>query len=68
VTEEQYWSRIKNIPLFYDRPSTEAGVSLYRDQSGNPARVVHPDELTESQRAAMIEFYEQQHSPRSALN
>lgn len=68
MTEEQYWSSIRNIPLFFDCPSVEPGVSIYRDQGGNPVRVVHPESLSVDERVGMIELYEMWYSPRSSLN
>lgn len=56
---DEYWVRVKNIPLFIERETGDGDAFLCRTIEGQPARITKPEVLvTDEKRAAAIELYE----------
>lgn len=55
----EYWTRIKNIPLILERGTGDGDAFICRTLDGEPVRVTRPELLqTDEKRAAAIELYE----------
>ena len=56
---EEYWVRIRNIPLILEKELGDGEAILCRTLDGDPVRVTKPEYLgTDDKRAAVIEHYE----------
>jgi hypothetical protein len=58
-SEEEYWARIRAIPLIKEKDLGDGEAVLCRTIEGDPVRVTKPEFLgTFEKRAAAIEHYE----------
>lgn len=63
-TVEEYWARVKNIPLFPDFATDDGDAVVCRTHDNQPVRVTKPEILqTDEKRAAAIEHYEMFYKP-----
>lgn len=63
-TVEEYWARVKRIPLFPDFDTDDGDAIVCRAQDGKPVRVTKPEVLqTDAKRAAAIEHLEMFYKP-----
>ena len=65
VTPEAYWARIKRIPLYPDRDTSDGDAVMCRTADGAPARVEKPERHPPENRERLVLFYEQFHASGS---
>ena len=62
---EDYWPRIRRIPLIPDYNTDDGDAVICRAQDGTPVRVTKPEVLlTDEKREAAIRTYETYYAPR----
>jgi len=56
---KEYWTRIRNIPLIFEKELGDGDAMLCRTSNGDPVRVTRPETLgSDAERLAVIEHYE----------
>jgi len=64
LTNEEYWARIKRIPLHPDKDSVDGDAVWCWTAEQQQVRIDKPDRHTSEARRALIEFYETFHGKR----
>jgi hypothetical protein len=64
MTEDEYNAGVRNIPLFFDRDTTDGTATIYRKPNGDPVYVEKPQNILPEDRAAALEFLRQFHGPQ----
>lgn len=52
-----YWAAITAMGLIKERETEDGSAWICRDHSGEPVRITKPEELPESERGSVIEWY-----------
>jgi hypothetical protein len=70
VTPEQYWARIRRVPLTPERETSDGDAIICRMYDGTPVRVTKPEyflsddrQTADEKREAALAWYESQYSP-----
>ena len=66
MTVDEYWARIRMLPLHRERDSSDGEAVLFRDSSGNPVRIEKPDRHSEEVREVYLVYYEMMYTPSRA--
>jgi hypothetical protein len=63
MTEDEFNVGVRNIPLLFERDTTDGKASIYRKPDGDPVYVKKPQYILPEDRVAALEFLKQLYGP-----